>query len=333
MRLFITTLMQIIPHCIGIQIIIFFGYEIMKEMNIHSIFLSILLIFFSGLFGTLLLFRHVEKKGRHFLLSVGNNCIGVIWILLAAIVYYKMEYFSTSSASSSSSAVSAAAVSSSSYFSPSFRHTVLSYLIKSAVICLFCLFYCVYYLSWGSISWIYSAEIFPYRARGKAVSITSSIHYVAALTASQLLQMVLQSKFDDDDAGFPIPPAPPSTPPVSQHVNDDLVSILFPTNTSSWNVSSKSIVNDTISYLSAVAPPFTYDYSFSPYLNLHNTAYCFLVLGIVCFSVNIVIYLLIPETSGMFMLFPFSLLSYSLHSFLFFVSRSNVRRNGRSFQS
>eukprot|EP01040_Poterioochromonas_malhamensis_P004038 gene4038-4322_t len=259
-RLFITMLLQIIPQFIGIQMILFFGYEIMKEMNIQQIFMSILLIYISGLFGTMMLFYYIEKKGRHLLLAIGNNAIGVIWIVLSCIVYLKIGYLTPTNTSNSDATTHSPST-------ESIGHEYMLYAIKIGYLFFLCLFYAIYYFSWGSIGWIYSAEIFPYRARAKAMSITTSVHYLSALLASQLLQVELQSDDDVSNGGGSS---------ISQPINDDVL------------MRSSSGGSSTIGF-----------YQITTYFDLHNIAQCFLILGFTCFFVNIVIFLMIPETSGL----------------------------------
>jgi hypothetical protein len=323
-RLFITILIQVIPQFLGIQFIHFFGYEIMKEMDIQSIFISIVLIFFSGFIGTIFLFHYIENKGRHYLLSFGNNCISILWIVLSGIVFFKIYYldayfhdlndtppshFPTLSPTPSPSSNEF------SYFFPNittllgasspppplnrtspvidlsnsmYYYEFLTCFFKFLYITCLCLFYCNYFLSWGSISWIYTAEIFPYRARAKAVSITTSIHYFSALVASQLLQFVLQ--LDNDDNA--------EIPTITTTTDDYSITPTIPTATSllssflsSFSMYEASIVNGGSNN--------NHHFSvFYTYLDLHNIAECFFVLGITCFLMNIVIYFMIPETSG-----------------------------------
>jgi hypothetical protein len=281
----------------------------MKEMNIQYIYACTLLIFLSGFAGTVLLFHGIEKYGRHSLLSFGNNFISILWFLLSGIVYFKIYYFDE-------------------YYNPkvdfvtpesrtSYSYYLYEFLfvaIKFFYICFLCLFYCNYYLSWGSISWVYMAEIFPYRARAKAISITTSIHYFSALVASLVLSVVLQisdvindhSANNNDNNTIIGNSTTTTTIITNDYYYDDAVSIA---NNTVSNITSTFFNNRSMplyssisldSGLGAAKIGFSVLYT---YLDLEYIAECFFLLGVFSLLVNVVIYLMIPETSGEFFLF------------------------------
>ncbi|OCK83704.1 general substrate transporter [Lepidopterella palustris CBS 459.81] len=51
--------------------------------------------------------------------------------------------------------------------------------VSQAVIACSCLFVAVFATSWGPVSWMYPAEIFPNRIRAKATSLTTSMNWIA----------------------------------------------------------------------------------------------------------------------------------------------------------
>jgi hypothetical protein len=172
MRLCVCLTVQVMQQLAGIQIITVFGFEVLQEMGVHSILLGLFLSALAGLLGSLLLLQNIDRVGRRFLLMAGSIAMGLSWIGAACCALYGgLEHGKAEL-----------------YFS--------SYLLRFLFGAFLCLFAFSFSFSLGPIAWILSAEIFPFRARAKASSITVASHFLCAIVGSVFLNRWLQSGYN-----------------------------------------------------------------------------------------------------------------------------------------
>lgn len=167
LRALLTGIIQLAQQLVGIQIVTLFGYSLIKEIGVKSVEIAIFLVLLSGGLGSVMLLYFIDERGRRVVLIIGSLGMSLAWFS-AAITAYIGGIQTTPDTI---------------YFSSYFLRVVFGFC--------FCFFALSYYFSWGSIPWVYSAEIFPYRARAKASAITTGIHYFSAIISSNMLQMWL----------------------------------------------------------------------------------------------------------------------------------------------
>jgi MFS family permease len=164
--------MQVMQQLAGIQIITVFGFDVLQEMGVHSILLGLFLSAVAGLLGSSLLLQNIDRVGRRFLLMLGSVAMGFSWIGAACCTMFGgLEHGKAEL-----------------YFS--------SYLLRFMFGAFLCLFAFSFSFSFGPIAWILSAEIFPFRARAKASSITVASHFLCAIVGSAFLNRWLQSGYN-----------------------------------------------------------------------------------------------------------------------------------------
>lgn len=153
-RLFISLFIQLSQELVGIQIITVYGFVLLQKIGIHSILGGITLATICAGIGILVFLNYVDVVGRKVLLIIGFVLMFVSWLGAAGCVYYGK-----------------------------LQSTV--YLSSFTLRVIFCSFLCIisfsYSMSLGPISWVLPAEIFPFRARAKAVSLSSASHFASAL--------------------------------------------------------------------------------------------------------------------------------------------------------
>lgn len=171
LRLFIAVTIQLMQQLVGIQIITIFGYVVLDNIGVHNVLMGLFLSVSVGMMGGLLMLHNADRVGRKFLLLAGSLAMSFSWAGAAACAYWGGLEKGRAEL----------------YFS--------SYLLRFMFGSFLCLFSFSYSFSLGPIAWLLSAEIFPYRVRAKASSLTTCAHFVSAVLGSGLLNQLLKNSY------------------------------------------------------------------------------------------------------------------------------------------
>jgi hypothetical protein len=171
-RMGLSLFIQLVQQMVGIQIITVFGFSILKEVGVHSGLVGLFLSTFARLLGAILFLTKVDICGRRFLLMSGCVSMFLSWMGALLCAYAgAMDHGEGP------------------------RLFFTSYVLRFLFGVFLCQFAFSYSFSLGPCSWVVTSEIFPYRARAKASSVSVAVHYASAVLGTCLINMWLQSGY------------------------------------------------------------------------------------------------------------------------------------------
>jgi len=172
-RMLLCLFIQLQQQMVGVQVITVYGFDLLHNEGLRwPVFAFLVLAVLAGVAGSAVFLRWVDDWGRRPLLLLGCGCMSAAWALAALCAYFG----------------------GSDDPGPQ-KPDLLGYLPRfffGLSICFFCF---AYSFSLGPISWVLPNEIFPHRARAKAVSVSAAVHFAVTIVGSGILKMALKDQY------------------------------------------------------------------------------------------------------------------------------------------
>lgn len=263
LKLMLTMFLVVVQEIVGGQYMAVYLPQLLHLMKFDNVNMAISAFNLGGLLGSVICFYMLDTRGRRELLMKGAVVMSIAYFMASLCLRYEQltdqNAFSISDLSSSplppGRLPSDDIIASLTPITPPYTANHILLMSSLTVISL------CYYSSWGTVAWIYPAEVFPYRSRAKLHALLSGCRYLMAL-----LTITYLSPF------FAI-----------HSINPDPVRDFH---------SLDSGVSVPASDQSTVVMP-------SPQADvLGRISYHFVLLSILCLVIIVLVYFALPETRG-----------------------------------
>mmetsp|Transcript_13681 Transcript_13681/g.20115 ORF Transcript_13681/g.20115 Transcript_13681/m.20115 type:complete len:563 (-) Transcript_13681:372-2060(-) len=167
-RICIACALQALLVASGINMIYSYGTNILRDVGIYNETVGLIVIYVINIIGTTAAIVQIDHVGRRPLLmqgAIGMFC-GHLGSAITVVVLQLQEEDTTTTVQSNLGA----------YLFVSFVGVTTLYIASS----------------FGPVAWIYPSEIFPHRARSKAVCLTTLVHWLTIYCSSYSLELIYQ---------------------------------------------------------------------------------------------------------------------------------------------